>query len=525
MSSGHAEDAPLLNWGGPTSIRSRFAASLAANLLRSLLNFLTGLVIARAMGPERYGDLVFLIGSFEAIRQAVAMGTDSAFFTFISRRERGSAFTLAYIGWQLLQLLAILVAVGLLLPATWFDAFWLGHDRNIVLLACIAVFFQSQAWQTAVQIGEARRLTLRVRTIGTAVAVAHLALVAVSAWLGLLAIPFLLGLLIVEYGVALLAARTMLRSTDAAPVATQPQRLKALVQEYAAYCAPLCLYGVGSFLYEFSNKWLLQRFGGPEQQGLFAVASQFSAACLLATTSMARILWKEAAELHHNGDRAALGKLYESTSRVLYGVSAAIGGLLWPWSAMIARVTLGERYSDVWLPLAILFLYPAHQSLGQVTQTLFLATGHTVSYFWIGITFMIVSIPVTYLVLAPASAAVPGLGLGAGGMALETALLNLVFVNIYIWTICRRQGWRMVAGNQFPVLAWSVIAGGAAYWFAVRSPAGEGLPMVLQMAICAVLYGVLQLAFVARFPAWFGVPADLVRGVRARAANAWRSIR
>jgi O-antigen/teichoic acid export membrane protein len=514
-----------LTWGDPTSIRSRFAASLAANMLRSLLNFLTGLVIARAMGPERYGDLVFLIGSFEAIRQAVAMGTDNAFFTFISRRERGTSFTLAYIGWQLLQLLATLAAVGLLLPAQWFEVLWLGHDRDIVVLACIAVFFQSQAWQTASHIGEARRLTIRVRAIGTAVAAAHLAIVAAAAWLGVLAIPIVLGLLIVEYGAALLAARILLRSNEAAPAAALPWTLKAWMREYAVYCAPLFFYGAGSFLYEFSNKWLLQRFGGAEQQGLFAVASQFSAACLLATTSMARILWKEAAELHHNGAHAALWELYGSASRMLYGFSAAMGGLLWPWSAAIAGLTLGQAYVDVRLPLAILFLYPAHQSLGQVTQTLFLATGNTLSYFWIGISFMIVSIPVTYLVLAPASAAVPGLGLGADGMALKTVLLNILFVNVYIWAISRRQAQRMAAGYQFPVLAWSAAAGGAAYWLAVRSPLAERLPAVLQIAMCVMLYGMLQLAFVARFPALFGMQADVVTRVRARAANAWRSIR
>src|SRR5688500_12580553 len=113
------------------NIRSRFAITFVANALRSLLNFATGLIIARSMGPERYGDLICLLGSFEAIRQGVGMGTHSAFFTFISRCDRGREFILFYCSWQLLQLILTLVTVGLLLPTKWFDMMWLGHDRGI----------------------------------------------------------------------------------------------------------------------------------------------------------------------------------------------------------------------------------------------------------------------------------------------------------------------------------------------------------------------------------------------------------
>jgi len=512
--------------GGSRNIRSRFAVSFAANVLRSFLNFFTGLVVARSLGPGHYGDLIFLIGSFEAIRQALAMGTESAFFTFISRRERGSGFLIAYVGWQLLQLALTLLIVGLLLPVKWFDAIWLGHDRSVVLLACVAVFFQSQAWQTAQQIGEASRLTIRVQAIGITVAAAHFAIVAVSAWAGALGIRFLLCLLVAEYAVALLAAWHLLRPRETAERSRIVHgNLRDWIGEFVAYCAPLLLYSLGSFLYEFSNKWLLQRYGGGEQQGLFAVASQFSAACLLAATSMVRILWKEAAELHHNGDDSKLRRLYESASRMLYGFGAVMGGLLWPWSSTIAVLALGEHYREAWLPLAIMLLYPTHQSLGQVMQTLFLATGNTVTYFLVGISFMAVSIPVTYLVLAPATADVPGLGLGAVGMALKTLLLNALFVNIYIWRLCRAQRWRMAVGYQFAVLGWSAALGGVAYWIAARSPLAGSLPMVAQMAICCVTYGVLQLVFLVRFPGLFGISAEVAGSVRVRAANVFKSIR
>lgn len=501
------------------NIRTRFAITFLANAVRSLLNFATGLVVARALGPERYGDVIFLLGSFEAIRQAVSMGTDSAFFTFISRRERGSGFISAYWGWQLLQFTLTVAAVAVLMPAKWFELIWLGQDRGIVLLACAAVFCQSQAWQAAMQIGEARRLTVRVQAINMAVAMAHFALVATVAWVGGLSVWLLLSFLIAEYLLALSAAYFLLRSRDADTSRQSRQwQLREWVSEYAVYCAPLFFYFIGSFLFEFSNKWLLQHFGGAQQQAMFAVASQFSAACLLATTSMVRILWKEAAELHQQGDHAELQRLYEKTSRMLYGFAAVIGGFLWPWSAIIVATVLGENYREAWIPLAIMFLYPMHQALGQVMQTLFLALGNTVSYFWIGMAFMVVSVPITYLVLAPASAGA-GMGLGALGMALKTLILNAIFVNVYIWYLCRKQQWQLNLGYQAVVLAWSAFAGGSTYWLVTHLPITAALPVAAQVLLGGLIYGLLQLGFLFRLPGLFGISPEMLAKFVRFAAN------
>lgn len=496
------------------NIRSRFAITFVANALRSLLNFATGLIIARSMGPERYGDLIFLLGSFEAIRQGVNMGTQNAFFTFISRYDRGSKFILFYCSWQLLQLVLTLITVGLLLPAKWFDMMWLGHDRGIVLLACIAVFFQSQAWQTMMQIGESQRLTFRVQMINIAVAVVHCIVVIVAAWQGGLAVKFLLILLSIEYLAALVVGYWLLpRDTTNYGEKTVQWEIGKWTREYAVYCTPLLFYNIGSFVYEFSDKWLLQHFGGAEQQGLYAVASQFSAACLLATTSMTRILWKEAAEFHQNGDYDGLRRIYEASSRVLYGFGAVIGGFLWPWSSDIVVVVLGESYREAWLPLAILFLYPMHQSLSQVMQILLMAIGDTMSFFWIGITFMIVSVPVTYFMLATSSAEIPGLGLGATGMAAKMLILNIIVVNAYVWYMCRKCKWKMSIGYQIVVFGWSVGAGGCAYWLVTRIPITAELPLLSKLIIAGVIYGLLQLMLLSWSPNLFGVPKEMLAKV------------
>ena len=71
-----------------TSVKLRLVVSVGSNALRALISFFTGLLIARALNPAGYGDLMFLLGSFVAIRSLLDMGSSSAFFTFLSQRSR-----------------------------------------------------------------------------------------------------------------------------------------------------------------------------------------------------------------------------------------------------------------------------------------------------------------------------------------------------------------------------------------------------------------------------------------------------
>jgi len=65
------------------------------------------------------------------------------------------------------------------------------------------------------------------------------------------------------------------------------------------------------------------------------------------------------------------------------------------------------------------FLYPIHQALAQMNTAYFYATSQTKLRSNLGIIGMTLSIPVTYFVLAPSSAAVPGMDLGSVGLALK----------------------------------------------------------------------------------------------------------
>ncbi len=424
------------------SIKTRFLLSVASNTARAGINFLSGLLVARALSPAGYGDLTFLLVSFSAIRTLLDMGSSNAFYTFISAERKGPRFYVFYGGWLAIQFTIVAALVAVIMPQELIAKVWLDHDRTTILLAFGATFMQQQVWQMITQIGEAARKTVRTQTINMAVGIVHFALIAFFFIAGRLSVELIFFIIIIEYLLAAAWASRFLRHTEADDK-TIPADLSfpEMMKEYGRYCRPLILLSWIGFAYNFADGWLLQRFGGAGQQGFYQIASQFAGVSLIATTSILNILWKEVAEAHGRGDTARTAELYRKVNHGLLMFGAVLSGLLIPWTHEIVKISLGEAYLMAAPVMMVMFLYPIHQSMGQVGGTMLLASGRTSAYMIISGCFMLISLPVSYIIQAPPEAVpFPGFGLGAEGMALKTVVLNVVSVNVQAWIVARYCG-------------------------------------------------------------------------------------
>lgn len=436
----------------PPSIARRFAFSVAANAARAVLSLVSGLLVARGLGPVEYGNLSYLLGSFLALRALLDMGASSAFYTFISGDRRAPAYYLANFVWLGLQFVISVALVAVVLPSSLTDRLWLGQDRDIVLLALLASFLQNQVWLTIVQLYEADRRTFAVQGSGVLVVVAHIAIVALLLLSGRLTTMTVLWAIVAEYVVVTVwAARALkwkqapathadARADGASAAAAAVPSMRAVLSDYVAYCRPMLVVAVLSFAYTMADRWLLQSFGGPAQQGFYQVASQLSIVSLLATTSILNILWKEVAEANAAGAHRRAFDLYERATRQLMLLAGVVSSLLAPWSREITVLLLGGTYEPAWPVLLVMLLYPIHQTMGQINAIMFMASGATRQYMLVTVAGMLISIPGSYLAMAPdrGDLLLPGLGLGALGLGLKTVLLNVVMVNIQAWLIARR---------------------------------------------------------------------------------------
>jgi O-antigen/teichoic acid export membrane protein len=500
------------------SVKKRFFISFGANFLRSVVSFASGLLVAKGLHPSGYGDLMFLLTSFVAAKSLLDLGTSNAYYTLLSQQRQSARFHLVYLGWLAFQFGACLLAITLLFPRRAVEAIWLGHSTGVILLAFVASFLQQQVWQTVTQVGEAARRTALVQGLGFIIALFQLAAIGLMLMFGWLSVPNVLILFAVEYGVATLWACLMLWSPatkDAAPVIERPVR--DFLREYYVYCKPLALLAVFAFLYEFADRWLLQRFGGSIQQGFFQVANQFSIITLLATTSILKIFWKEIAEASARGNRETLAALYFKVGRALLVAGAVLSGLLIPWSRTIVRETLGLAYLEAWPVLALMLLYPIHQAMGQIGGTFLLARGETRLFTGLSIVAALVGAVMSYFVQAPPSGVlVPGLGLGAIGMALKMVILNIVTTNAQAWMIARRNGWAYDWAHQLFSVSF-VIALAYVIYFPVSRiwDLNQALfpGLVLPITLFCLVYGLVVVGLFLKFPSLIGLNRGEVQGM------------
>jgi len=447
------------------SVKTRFLVSVGANVARAGISFLTGVLVARGLSPIGYGDLFFLLGSFTAIRALTDLGASQAFYTFISQEIRSKAFYLLYFAWLALQFVVIVLLVIVILPDALIDKIWLGHYREIILLAFLASFMQQQVWATVIQVCEAVRKTVLVQSVGLSVVLVHLAVVLLLMWAQWLSIQTVFFALLGEYLIAALVIWALLRrKADEKFLVDHAEdfNIKKVLFEYWVFCRPLIIIAFLSFLYEFLDRWLLQRFGGAEQQGFYQISAQFAVVSLLATMSILNIFWKEIAEANKQNNHERVRRLYHKVSRSLLMLGAVISCFLIPWAEELTVLLLGEAYSNAWPVLAVMFLYPVHQSMGQINAAMFMACERTKPYMYLSVLGMMVSMPVTIFLLAPPDAwFISGLGLGALGLAIKMVGLNILFVNLQGWFLSRFHQWKYDWGYQmeglFALLALSVI--------------------------------------------------------------------
>lgn len=422
-------------------MHKRIFISIFFNILRALVNFSTALLIARILNPEGYGNYMFLIGSFVAIRSLVDLGSSSAFYTFISREVRGLDFYLYYFIWLAVQFVTSLSILIFLIPNNIFEQLWLGHNKYIVILAFLATFFQQQVWPMSIQIGESFRKTYFIQKIYIFSSLTYLTIIYLTSFFYELDLEKILWLTIAQFSIFSIVTNVkLIRLIPSKKNLISP---KSFLHEFYSYCSPMILISFVNFFYDFSDKWMLQKFSGSFEQGIFQISNQFSMISLLICSSVLNIFWKEIAESWHKGDKNNSYLIYRKALMSLVIISALISGALIPWSNEIIHLLLGEPYKSAWLILSIMLIYPVFQSMGQIAGMMFLATSETRAYFRITCLITLISFCVSYLMLVPINNSYlnTGHGFGSLGLAVKFILIGFLGSNLQTWIISRKNRW------------------------------------------------------------------------------------
>lgn len=497
------------------SIKVRFASTFIANTIRFAMSFFAGMFVARTLGPADFGNFNFLLTSFTSIALLIDMGSSSAFYTFISRKKRSRGFYVYYLSWVAVQFLISLLLATVLMPEWLREATWLGHGRGIVVLSLFASFSVNQLWQITNYSGESIRATVRLQAFNVVLSLFHMTGILLIIRLGAMTVSNLFFFMGCEYVVfSLLFARKIRTGlVEPDPKDAGAETFGEVFKEFRAYCYPLIITSWASFAYSFTDNWLLQRYGGAVQQGYFGIGMRFTFLASIATTSMMKVFWKEIAESAEMKDMEKVKVLFKKVTRLLYFSAAGLSCFLIPFSKELLVWLLGPEFAAGWVSLTILLLYPLHQATGQVSTATFMALGWTKAYRNYSIGVMLVSIPVTYFVLASPDAYIGGLGLASTGIAIKMVAVTAVSVNIMVYMLSRKNNWEYDFWYQPAVLGLLLPMAFAAKYVA-SSLLGSALGTVSTPTLlvsASVIYLTAPLLVLYKFPRLAGLEKEEIK--------------
>jgi len=419
------------------SIKKRYFFSLAINILLCVPRFLNASLIPRALGPASFGDYQFLINNFTSIRNFLDMGTATAFFTYSAKNDISNRFNSQYLAWFFIQLILIVSIVAISAISGTYGHIWPGqHIENIILAAvCVWTFLFAQQ---IVQFGDSKGLTVEFQKM--------------NLFSNYIAATILTGLFF--WGT--ITIRSALLIYVAAPLSIifisiyryYLRFLKftgrfsdSLAENFAyfrTYCSPLVILMLFTFLADFLDRWMLQKFAGAEAQGFYSLSYNWAAIALLFFNPVLNIFWREVSMLIRDNKKNEAGALFDKFVRFLFVITAFISVFLAFNARDIILLIAGKSFEPARFSFMTMMFFPLVQVYGQLAGCLFYAAENTKAFRNIGIAQSVIFTAATYIVMAPKNLLIPGFELGATAFTVKVFLAQLIGTDILVYYICQK---------------------------------------------------------------------------------------
>lgn len=284
-------------------------------------------------------------------------------------------------------------------------------------------------------------------------------------------------------------------------------RFKNYASEFYRFSSPLATYSAVAFATGIIGRWLLQIFSGSVQQAFFGLSFQISTLCVVCVASMAPLLMREFSIAHQNLDLSEMASLFRKHIPLLYSVTAYFSCFVAFQSDVIVRLIGGRGYAGASTAVMLMSLSSIHQTYGQLSGSVFFASGRTHHYRNVGIATMLAGLVMNYFLLAPARAG--GLHLGATGLALQTLATQFASVNIQLYLNSKflRLPFLRYLGHQMGSLAIFL-----AVAYVARVLANTMLDPQVFWVACFLLAGIFYTAAVGilawKLPRLFGLKSE-----------------
>ena len=491
------------------SLKSRYIAKLSTNFVGLAINVVTQAIIPRGLGPKAYGDFNFLSSCMLPLMSFFSLNTSIGFYTKLSQRQNEFGLISFYFQFTGLAFIVMFLFIAGSQLAGISNIFWIDQNIRYVYMAAL---WAALIWMTQLLIQVADAYGLTVSTEMARIAQRCLGLVLILV-LFLLDQLNLTNFFFYHYGILFLLVILFIWIIDRKGHSffrewrLRKDQVKGYVKEFYEYSHPLFVYGVFGMIIGILDRWLLQKFRGSVQQGFFGLSSQIGVACFLFTSAMTSIITREFSIAYGNNDLREMARLFRRYVPLLYSIAAFIGCFVCIQAQEVTYIFGGAKFAGATFPVMIMALYPIHQTYGQLSGSVFFASGQTKLYRNIGIFSNVLGLALVYFMLAPPEKM--GLNAGATGLAVKFVIIQFIAVNVQLFFNARLLNLRFIK-----YLGHQILCVGCFFSFAFLSKIvidGIGLlgdKIIINFILTGILYSVMVMVLCYFLPLVLGLRKD-----------------
>lgn len=345
----------------------RYSARLGVEVFGLFLSFLTMGIVPRSLGPRLFGIWNYLVDVFSQATSLFDSGISTGLINQIIRELNDSRTRRVFFQYVALFCfvffvsLAVLGAFGL---RTFFSA-----DSSMSHWIFVA-FYVVANW-VSLQVNrlvDAHGVTVageRVRLASKIGIFLGLVGLGFKHWLTVetLAILYVLVALFQSYYWLAMLARSGVTPIFGAP--TTLTQAKDKIGDIWHYSSPLVIYSIFGFAFSVVDRWLLQHFGGSENQGFYGLGFHFASILFAPVSPITPLLIRDLTRMHASnrpGDASKMLKQYLTAASCFLG---ALGAFAMVHATEIVSILGGSRFLAATHVLAVLSFYPASQVFGQ----------------------------------------------------------------------------------------------------------------------------------------------------------------
>ena len=499
------------------SLKKRYLAKLAANLIGLAIGVVTQAIIPRGLGPKAYGDFSFLSNFFAQITCFLDMGTSTCFYTKLSQRQQDFGLVSFYLSFTGIVFFLLLVFVGCIHVSGVYTTLL---PDQLLFYIYLATVWGMLTWLVQVLNKMADAYGVTVSTEIARVIQKGLGLVLI------LALFFsnqlnLAHFFLYHYFILIFLTLAFIWVMGRSGYSLRRSwkftldQIMAYTKEFYNYSHPLFVYALVGLIVGVLDRWMLQKFSGSVEQGFYGLSYQIGAVCFLFTSAMTPLITREFAIAFGEKDLREMARLFRRYIPMLYAIAAYFACFIVVEANKVTFIMGGGKFQHAALAVMIMAFYPIHQTYGQLSGSVFYATGQTALYRNIGVSFMLIGLPVTYFLIAPGH--MLGLNAGATGLAIKMVALQFIGVNVQLWfnaRLLRLHFWRYI-GHQI-VSVGCLLGIAAISMFVVDKGLGLHDKVILSFLLSGVLYTLMVMVLGYVQPVLFGLQRRDIRNLLNR---------